>query len=75
MTSTTSPLAIATICHFYAICEPFPNADAPAQREIITHWLQRGLIESTPWGYRTTDKGDAVVEHLKAAMWSAQQCN
>lgn len=71
--SLTSPLAIQMLLHFYAQRDRFIPAPVstwpPAQRAIVEAFMHKGLIYDKGYeDYTTTDKGEALVATLKAAM-------
>jgi hypothetical protein len=62
-----TPLQITMLFHYHHIAERWPRPDAPACQQATQWFLDEKLIEATPdtsSGYRTTDRGDALVNHL-----------
>jgi hypothetical protein len=70
------PLKIAMLLHFYGVCEPFApewTRTSPAYTQFVKELLREGLIERPPkdarreypgWAYKTTAKGDAMVNAI-----------
>lgn len=66
-----TPLQINMVLHFHHIAEPWPRAEAPACKDAIEDFVKAGIIEPDdgPSGYRTTERGNALVDHLCAVRF------
>ncbi len=59
------PTDIEVLLHCHMIPAAHPRRAAPAVAEAIEEFVKRGLIiANPPHGYRTTDKGDALIDML-----------